>query len=52
MADYATGASVVAGVAALAGLALWFTAPSHVVTITPHAVGRAGAGIAAMGTFP
>jgi hypothetical protein len=52
MADYATGASVVAGVAALAGLALWFTAPSHVVTIAPHAVGRAGAGIAAMGTFP
>jgi hypothetical protein len=52
LADYATGASVIAGAAALAGIALWFTAPSHVVTIGPQAVGRAGPGIAATGTFP
>jgi hypothetical protein len=52
LADYATGASIIAGVAAAAGLALWFTAPSHLVTIAPQVVGRAGPGIFATGTFP
>jgi hypothetical protein len=54
LADYATGAFVIAGVAAAAGLTLWFTAPSRAVTIAPQAalLGHGGVGVAASGSWP
>jgi hypothetical protein len=54
LADFATGAFVLAATAAATGLALWFTAPRHAVMIVPQAAAgpNGSVGLVATGRWP